>query len=118
MDVDVEPKINFSHKEIRVLLLHEFRLGHKTTEAANNMCSTMGQSLVSTRSAQRWFNHFKNEDLELDNLPRSGRPMELNMDLLKPLIEKDPLLTLRCLAEQLECSHTTVEKHLNELGKT
>ncbi|CAF1069633.1 unnamed protein product [Adineta ricciae] len=33
----------------------------------------MGQSLVSTRTAQRWFNHFKNGDLELDDLPRSGK---------------------------------------------
>ena len=40
------------------------------------------------------------------------------MDFLKQLIEEDPRLTLRCLAEQLGCSHTTVEKHLNELGKT
>ncbi|CAF1511105.1 unnamed protein product [Adineta ricciae] len=78
----------------------------------------MDQSLVSTRTAQRWFNHLKNGDLELDDLPRSGRLMELDMDLLKQLIEEDPRSTLRGLAEQLECSHTTVEKHLKELGKT
>jgi histone-lysine N-methyltransferase SETMAR len=118
MDVDVESKINLSHREIRVLLLHEFRLGHNATEAASNICATMGQGLVSTRTAQRWFNHFKNGDLELDDLPRSGIPMEVDMDFLKQLIEEDPRLTLRCLAEQLGCSHTTVEKHLNELGKT
>ncbi|CAF1217878.1 unnamed protein product [Adineta ricciae] len=118
MDVDVESKINLSHEEIRVLLLHEFRLGHKATEAANNICNTKGQNLVSTRTAQRWFNHFKNGDLELDDLPRFDRPMELDMDLPKPLIEEDPRLTLRFLAEQLKFSHTTVEKHLNELDKT
>ena len=53
MDVDVESKINLSHREIRVLLLHEFRLDHKATEAVNNICSKMGQGLVSTRTAQR-----------------------------------------------------------------
>ncbi|CAF1660010.1 unnamed protein product, partial [Adineta ricciae] len=116
-DVDVEPKINPSHEEIRVLLLHEFRLGHEATEAANNICSTLSQSVVSIRTAQRWFNHFKNGDLELDDVPRSSRPIELDMDLLKQLIEEDPRLTLRCLAEQLECFHTTVEKNLNELSK-
>jgi hypothetical protein len=33
MDVDHGLKMNLSRREIRVLLLHEFRLGHKATEA-------------------------------------------------------------------------------------
>ncbi len=40
------------------------------------------------------------------------------MDVLKQLIEEDPRLTTRCLAERLECSHTTLETHLAVLGKT
>jgi len=118
MDADHELKMNLSRREIRVLLLHEFRLGHKATEAANNICSTMGEDVLSIRTAQHWFNRFKNGNLELDDLPRPGRPLEVDVDLLKQLIEQDPRLTSRCLAEQLGCSHTAVEKHLNELGKT
>ncbi len=75
-------EMEISCRELRVLLLHEFRLGRKATEAASNICSTRGK------------------------------------DFLKQLIEEDPRLTTRCLAEQLGCSHTTVEKHLKELGKT
>jgi hypothetical protein len=78
----------------------------------------MGKDILSIRTAQHWFNRFKNGNFELDDLPRSGRPLELDVDLLTQLIEEDPRLTRRCLAEQLECSHTAVEKHLNELGKT
>ena len=89
MDVDHKLKMNLSHREIRVLLLHEFRLGHKATEAANNICNTMGEDVLSTRTAQRWFNRFKNGNFELDDLPRSGRPMELDVDLLSQLIEED-----------------------------
>ena len=33
MDIDYGLKINFSRREIRVLLLHEFHLGYKATEA-------------------------------------------------------------------------------------
>ena len=75
MDVDQELKMNLSRIEIRVLLLHEFRLGRKATEAANNICSTMGEDVLSTRTAQRWFNRFKNGNFELDDLPLSCRPM-------------------------------------------
>ena len=63
----------------------------------------MGEEVLSTRTAQRWFNRFKNSNFELDDLSRSSRPMELEfIDLLK----------------QLGCFHTAVEKHLNELHKT
>ena len=108
MEVDHELKMNLSHREIRVLLLHEFRPGHKATEAANNICSTMGEDVLSIHTAQHWFNRFKNGKFELDDLPRSARPLELDVDLLTQLIGEDPRLTLRCLAEQLGCSDTAV----------
>jgi transposase len=104
MDIDHGLKMNLSRREIRVLLLHEFRLGHKATEAANNICSTMGEDVLSIRTAQHWFNRFKNGNFELDDLPRSGRPLDLDVDLLTQLIEENPRLTLRCLAEQHRCS--------------
>ncbi|CAF1504907.1 unnamed protein product, partial [Didymodactylos carnosus] len=78
----------------------------------------MGQDIISTRTAQRWFNRFDNGDFELDDSPRSGRPTEIDLDQLKQLIEDDPRLTTRCVAKQLGCFHTTIETHLNELGKT
>ena len=37
---------------------------------------------------------------------------------MKQLIEEDPRMTARCLAERLGRSHTTVEIPLNKLGKT
>ena len=118
MDADRGLEMDLSNREVRVLLLHEFRLGHKATEAANNICSTMGKDILSTRTAQHWFKRFKNGNLKLDDLPRSGRPLEVNTDRLEQLIEEDPRLTLRCLAEHLGCSYVAMEKHLSELGKT
>jgi transposase len=118
MDTGHVTEMKISRREIRVLLLHEFRMNHKATEATNNICSTMGEDVVSIRTAQHWFNRFKNGNLELEDLPRSGRPREVDTDVLRELIEDDPRWTTRCLAEQLRCSHTIIEKHLKELGKT
>ena len=58
MDVDRESEMNLSRKELQVLLLHEFRLGRKATEAARNICSTMGEDTLSIRTAQHWCNRF------------------------------------------------------------
>jgi histone-lysine N-methyltransferase SETMAR len=118
MNVDLELELKISRRDLRVLLLHEFRLGHKATEATSNICSTMGKDVLSIRTAQHCFNRFKNGNLELDDLPRSGRPLEVDLDVLKQLIEEDPRLATRSLAERLGCVHATVKTHLNELGKT
>ena len=99
MDADHELKMNLPRREIRVLLLHEFLLGHKATETINNICSTMGQGVLSIRTAQDWFNRFKNGNLEHDDLSRPGRPLEVDVDHLKQPIEQDLRLTSRCLAE-------------------
>ena len=58
MDVDHESEMNLSYKELRVLLLHELRLARKATEAARNICSTMGKHTLSIRTAQHCFNRF------------------------------------------------------------
>ena len=118
MDVDHGLKMNLSHREIRALLLYEFRLGRTATEATNNICSTVGEDILSICMAEHWLNCIKNGNLKFDDLLRSGRPLELDVDLLKQLIEEDPRLTSRYLAKQLGCSHTAVKKHLSESDKT
>ena len=95
MNVDDGLEMNLSRREIRVLLLHEFRLDHKATQATINICSTMGKDVLSIRTAQYRFNRFQNGNFDIDDLPRSGRPPEVDTDLLKQLIEEDPRLTTR-----------------------
>jgi hypothetical protein len=80
--------------------------------------ATRWARMHSIRTAQHWFDRFKNRNFELDDLPHTRRPLEMDMDVLKQLIEEDPRLTTRCLAERLGCSHVTVETDLYELGKT
>ena len=93
MDADREKEMNLSRREIRVLLLDEFFLGHKATEATNNICTTIGQDIISTHAAQCWFYRFNSGNYELDDSSRSGRPVEVDLDRLKHLIEDDLRLT-------------------------
>lgn len=118
MEIDCETEMSLSCKALRVLLLHEFRLGHRERNATSDICATMGNGTTSICTSQQWFNRFKNGNFDLNGSCHSGRPLEVDVDVLKHLIEQDPRLNTRCLGEQLGCSHTTVETHLNELGKT
>lgn len=107
-----------SRKDLRLLLLHEYRLGHKATEAMQNIYTTMGEGVLSYDTAKYWFGRFKEGNFEIEDAPHPGRQPQVNVELLMQLIEEDPRLTSRFLAEQLQCSHTAVEKHLHDLGKT
>ena len=57
MDIDLELETKISRRELRLLLLHEFRLGRKATEATSNICSTMGKDVLSIHTVRHWF-HF------------------------------------------------------------
>ncbi|CAF1423422.1 unnamed protein product [Adineta ricciae] len=48
MGADRELETDRPRRENRVFLLHEFRLGHKATEATNNICSMMGENVLYT----------------------------------------------------------------------
>ena len=59
--------MNLSPREIRVLLLHEFRLGRRATQETNNICNVMGEDAFSIRTVQQWFSCFTDGNLELDD---------------------------------------------------
>ncbi|CAF1320272.1 unnamed protein product [Adineta ricciae] len=78
----------------------------------------MGPGFLSIGMAQHWSDRFRNGNYELDDQPKCGRPIEVDIDLFKQQIEQDPRLTTRALAALLGFSHITVEKHLADLGKS
>ena len=60
---------------------------------------------------------FREGDISLDDRPRSGRPMESDIERLKVLIEDNPRLTTRELSTMLGCNQSTIDRHLHEMGK-
>jgi histone-lysine N-methyltransferase SETMAR len=78
----------------------------------------MGEGVLSYETARRWFARFKEGDFKLEDESHPGRPVEVDLESLRRLIEEEPRLTTRSLAEQLNCSHTSVERYLHDLGKT
>lgn len=106
-----QQKLHFRHS-----ILYEFQIGHNATEAHKNLCFVFGKSIVSVRMVQRWFEKFRSGDINLQDEPRTGRPDEIDDDALRALVDNEPLLTTRELANKLHVSHVTIENHLNKIG--
>ena len=102
---------------IRHCMLYEFDRGSTAAEATRNIHAAYGEEAVGSSTCHRWFTKFRSEDTTLTDKPRSGRPVGINDEALQALLDADPRQTTRELAEQLNCSHTTVERHLHALGK-
>ncbi|GFY35330.1 histone-lysine N-methyltransferase SETMAR [Trichonephila clavipes] len=67
-------------------------------------------------SCQRWFNKFRSGDLSLQENDRSGRPSKIDNDVLRSMLENNPHLTSREIAEEFGCWHTTIGDHIKSLG--
>jgi len=105
------------NKEIRILYLYEFKLGHTAAEATRNINIAFGKGTVNERTTRRWFEKFRSGDTSLDNLPRGHAPSAIDNAVVKEMIEADPRLTVREIAKRLEINHSTVVRCLNRLGK-
>ena len=73
--------------------------------------------LLLDRTCRDWFKRFREGDISLEDRPRSGCPMESDIERLKVLIEDNPRLTTRELSTMLGCNQSTIDRHLHEMGK-
>ena len=102
---------------IRHSLLFCFKLGEKAAEAHRKLCQAFGEDVMSERSCREWFARFKSGDMDVEDKPHTGRPTVFDEEQLKAIIETDPKLTTRELADMLDTHYSTVDRHLNSLGK-
>lgn len=105
-------------KQIRIIFLYEYKLGHKAAEATRNINRAFGRNTVNERTVHRWFRKFRNGDESLKEEKGRGRHSVVDNDRLKKLVEAEPDTSARQLALVVGVSHSTVIHHLKKLGKS
>ena len=88
----------------RRILLFYFRKGKNASQAHEKLRAVYGDEALKERQCQNWFDKRRRK--------RIGRPVEVDDDLIKAIIDSDRHGTTREIAEKLRVSHTCIENHL------
>ena len=68
-------------------MLYYFKKGKVQLKCKNKICALCGDGAVTDRMCRKWFVKFLAGDFPLDDAPWSGRPVEVDRDQIKTLIE-------------------------------
>lgn len=74
--------------DFHIILLHEFKHSHYTTETIHKIDRDWRLQSVSEGTIQRWLENFVSHDLELQDEPDCGQKSSLNNKELMIVMEK------------------------------
>lgn len=106
-----------SKDQVRQRMFHEFQLGHNAATACRNICAAMGDKAVAESTVRKWFSRFREGDTNLRDKPRAGAPSSIDDEAVLAAIHENPNFTTRMLADEFQCTHTTIENILHKNGK-
>ena len=89
----------------RHILLFYFRKGKNASRARKKLCAVYGDEALKERQCQNQFDKFRSGDFSLKDEKPSGRPVEVDDDLIKAIIDSDRHSTTREIAEKLHVYH-------------
>ena len=75
-----------------------------------------GEGVLTVRQCQNWFAEFRSGNFDVEDAPRSGRPVEADKDAIKALDDVNRRITTREIGLRLNLSNSTVYDHLKGLG--
>ena len=70
-------------KQIGVIFLFKFKMGHKVMETTHNINNTFGPGIPNKCIVQWWFKKFCKGDKSLEDEEYSGQPSETDNDQLR-----------------------------------
>ncbi|XP_025265532.1 histone-lysine N-methyltransferase SETMAR-like [Camponotus floridanus] len=106
-------KLHFRH-----VMLYEFRKGITVGAATKNIQEVYLNRAPALRTVKKWFAKFRRGDFDLGDEPRSGRPSDIDDDVLRALIANNTRISTEEIAEVLNIDRSTVFRRLKKMGLT
>ena len=74
--------MNTSRRNVRSVLLHCYRSGRNAGEAHRELIDSLGDDAPSRTTCYKWYERFDAGDDSLEDMPRSGRPLVHDRDVI------------------------------------
>uniref|UniRef100_A0A0N5B5G0 HTH_48 domain-containing protein n=1 Tax=Strongyloides papillosus TaxID=174720 RepID=A0A0N5B5G0_STREA len=94
-----------SKRDIRAIMLDEFKRGTNVAKTTQESNKTFGENLVSSSTIQRWFKKFREGSEDLENEERERPESVLDNDVLREVVEANLRTTVKELAGELNIPH-------------
>ena len=102
---------------IRHGMFYQFQLGNNASADARHICTGLGKGAVADRICPDWFKKFRENDMSLKDRPRLEHLPDSDIERIEVLIEDNSRLTICELSSMLGCNQSTIDCHLQDLGK-
>ncbi|GBO23604.1 Histone-lysine N-methyltransferase SETMAR [Araneus ventricosus] len=109
--------MELSRQQIRKILYYEFRNKLIATEF-QEMCESLGIDTVSYDTVKVWFRKFRAGNFHIEDEPRSGRPIEVDCEQLKQIINQDRNISTRTIELELDVFHKKIVKTMKRINVT
>ena len=78
---------------------YEYKKGNNAASSLKNICTTYGEDSLSERTYRKWFTRLKEENFNLYDESRPGRPADCNEDTIRGPLSKNARQSTSKLAE-------------------
>ncbi|KAF2344777.1 hypothetical protein FHG87_024467 [Trinorchestia longiramus] len=109
--------MNMTKHDLRLLMLHEFKLKHNASEASANINRAWREESTRDRTVRRWFGKFRSGDESLKDEEGRGRLGSLENEQLHAVVEQNPRQSVKEISQTLGVNIATVSRHLKIIGK-
>ncbi|GBM88406.1 Mariner Mos1 transposase [Araneus ventricosus] len=99
-------------------IMYYFRNKLSATECHQKMCESLGINTVSYDTVKVWFRKFKAGNFDIEDEPRSGRPIGVYCEQLKQIIDQGRNVSTQTTALELDVSQKTITNALKIINVT
>ncbi|GFV59244.1 histone-lysine N-methyltransferase SETMAR [Trichonephila clavipes] len=82
-------------QHFRHILLFYYRKGKSAVQARKKLTDVYGEGELTVRQSQNWFAKFRSGNFDVEEAPRSRRPVEADKDAIKTLVDANRRITTR-----------------------